>query len=132
MSSFASSLRTLLVTFSVVESSSVASSRARFFFVVLLLLHFSTSSVVRVLGVVFDVVGAVVGGVCSNDVCSQPSFLKIELAESPPNFFSNAVPFMVLSRRVIFSTGIRHHLQPYENEDENENENKVGICEWRC
>ena len=132
MSSFASSLRTLLVTFSVVESSSVASSRARFFFVVLLLLHFSTSSVVRVdLGVVFDVVGAVVGGFCSH-VCSQPSFLKIELAESPPNFFSSAAPFMVLSRRVIFSTGIRHHLQPYENEDENENENKVGICEWRC
>ena len=131
MSLSASSLRTLLVAFSVVESSSVASSRARFFFVVLLLLHFSTSSVVRVLGVVLDVVAVVVGGVGSH-VCSQPSFLKIELAESPPNFFSNAVPFMVSSRRVIFSTGIRHHLQPYENEDENENENKVGICEWRC
>ena len=86
---------------------------------------------VRVLGVVLDVVAVVVGGVGSH-VCSQPSFLKIELAESPPNFFSNAVPFMVLSSRVIFSTGIRHHLQPYENKDGNENEKKAEICQWRC
>ena len=43
---------------------------------------------------------------------SQPSFLKIAAAERAPNLFSSAAPFMVLSRLVMSSTGIRHHLQP--------------------
>ena len=52
---------------------------------------------------------------------SQPSFLKIAAAERAPNLFSSAAPFMVLSRLVMSSTGIRHHLQP-------ENIGREGEC----
>ena len=82
----------------------------------LLVFHFSISSVVRV-GIFLSVVGA-----CGAFVegVTQPSFLKMPFAERPPNSFSRAAPFMVLSSWVMFSTGIRHHLQPLEDKTEKE------------